>query len=359
MTERFDEPDPELEARLDALFRAEQPRPGFEAELWTRITAGHQAAPEESPLVRVSFRQRLSVWQFGAAAAAVLVVTVAGIGLSRLGGLPGVRTAGTAPSTESAPAGASGQAGFGRLPAPGAAAPRFGADTTATPAGHANPLVPRKTPSTSGVLNVYRWHEPGPAEAASFAGALGATPRQGQPPAGALGVYDLGPNVLEVLAGAPGAGPTFQLAVTRVGLPVAAPTPPSGQDATSRADSFLTSLHLAPTWPHQVSVSAGDRATVVTYQRTFGGAPEVDLDGRPRGLTVTVDMIGVMAVSGDLPLTLETSAYPMAAAPDGAALAYVAVPDGAFGYFEPVWLIGQAGGAVTFQPAISGAYIRP
>lgn len=389
----------ELERRLDAAFASARPRRGFEDELWVRLA---RRAPWWA-LWRHPGRGPLPA--LGAVAAVLLIglatflVPRAQLGQGGAGSSSySSRTSAPAAAPEQNGGGLSGPqkaapvaGGFGALPAPalaraaGQAAGEVSADagTSALPV-----TVTASLPSVPARLPVYRYSQPTSGDRVGFAASLRARP------AGTPNQY-LGSDFSLSLDGAMKGRqePTFQLSGVAGGAPPAG-APPAPSEAERIADDYLDSHKLRPSWPTKVSVETGASSAVVRYQRQFtmaglGSVGQIDDGGSPAGLEVSLDASrSVTAVSGPLPLTLESSSYPSrppAQARDAAArgtaagmagatgagaaklelnqvrLVYIAVADDAYGYFEPAYLFtgtAASGERRVLVPALDASALR-
>ncbi|MGH7776899.1 MAG: hypothetical protein ACREPI_06965 [Candidatus Dormibacterales bacterium] len=311
MTDGRDPQGPEremadMERRLESLFAALAPRPGFDAELRERLRPKGPRARWRAWLASLGTARLAPIL------AAVLVVGLAGLafahGLGQGSGSPSGSSAlksGAAPSQEGPGGGAAETpalpGAFGPLPQSLAGLALKAAEPP-RPGGS----LPAEKPGPG--IVVYRYAEPTAEVAARFAASLGASPA-GPPPAGALGLFK---------------GPGFTLTVY-------------GSDAARG----LPPRFLLQGTPRTVYHPA--------LPNTMPG-PLVDPFGRP--------------VASAFPLQLAAADYarrPAPLAPGGGGkveVAYTAVPDGPVGYLEPVYVVSSASGAVLgLEPAVAGPFL--
>jgi hypothetical protein len=386
----------ELERRVETAFAGTRPRRGFEDELWARLER-RRPSPR-----RWLWRQ--APWPALGAVAAVLLVALGVVLVPQLAatrsGQSGsaVQTSAPAAPAERGAATRPGLAqtadgGFGRLPSPALAIP--GATRPGTSAavdapaydGPAELTVTATLAEVPATLTVYRYSLPTSAELDRFAAGLGAS-RAGT--AGTPTIYlsaDFRLDLVSLTAG--GREPRFVISqIASPGTPAASP----GSPPERIAGDFLGRHGIQPVWPAEVVVqpttAGGDR---VTYQRDFavpglGPAGQVDQLGSRTGLEVEVAAGAVTGASGPLPLPLQTSEYrtrpyeqARAAVPSagsGAAagsnvpkialdqvrLVYMAVNDGAQGYFVPAYLFtGKAPSGQekrVLVPALDASQLR-
>jgi hypothetical protein len=352
-----------VKAAFDAEFDRTRPRPGLRG----RVIANAVATPR---VRRRGFGAWLTPPRLAVAGAAAAVLVVAGVGLrvATQGGptvavkptpTPLVLAFGPVPPANLHPTQGQG-AGGGAAPA---VQPYFG-PATMTWKGQL-PKVPASAP-------LYRFALPTAADADAFAARLGGRllaaggglePRTYRLPGG----YQMNVALEDPVA----AEATFTM--NRDTGPNA--RQPLGEvGARTAADAELARLNLTPSWTLAVSVAAftplGDTVPIynVQYQRVIQvskteTAGEVDGDGNPAGVLVTVDSNGkVLRIAGILRLAEESASYPLRApstvvdsalkAPaiekgpptppavslTSVTLVYITVSSTGVGYLEPAYL---------------------
>jgi hypothetical protein len=334
--------DLELEAlqrQLDDAFSTARPRAAFADDLWLRMQAKRpfwEKLGDAWSGVWTGIREAPAV---PAAAVAVVLVIAIGATLVTLNGRNGIQQtlsqqsgpqfaggAKTSLSTKPGP--------FGRLPTPSLNS--SGARMTSAPPVNGGGAMPADSsgsyyvtapsgnyyfgpaklswsgtlPSALTTIPVYRYAEPGSAEAGTFASSLGASPQGGKTGAGILGTYR-GSGLTVTVNGStvsPAWEPFFYLT----------PDPGAGQLGSEQeiAAAFLSAHSLAPTWTHTVTVNVGDYTSSVHYLREFqtgnsGFAYLVDSLGDRYGLDVVVQIGHVVLASGPMPVKIETADYQM------------------------------------------------
>ena len=356
-----------LQRQLDDAFQTTRPRPAFEDELWLRMQsrrpiwlrireglAGLFEGIKESPAVP-------------AAAVAVGLVVLLGMGVYTLSGRhPGGAStaAGTAKGDGSTFAPLSG--GFERVPRPvfsGAA----GAPQTAPNSHEALAYGGPATLVWAGDLHVgvtalpvYRYSEPTEDEANRFAASVGALP-SGDVAQGGIGVYAGRNFTLVVLSSVaqPPREPYVNVSDQRSAVA-------STADRVAVATAYLAAHHLLPTWPYQSSVNSSGTTVQVSFFRLFDvpglGQPSlVDSAGNRYG--TEVDFAPGTAAAFEkapMPLILEASTYAIISADQAirsmgassspadpsipvvritkAELVYTLVWGGDHGYYEPAYM---------------------
>jgi hypothetical protein len=355
--------DVELQRRLDAAFGGTGPRRGFEDALWARLEA-RSRPPRRGRLLFPRLPQ--AAWPAMGAAAAILVVAIVV--------LPVVLESRHAATSSSAPAVTS--AATGRAAAPGATGtvgwfgllptPTLGGGTATTEAGaipYYGPAVLTVATSLPVVplrLPVFRFallsaHQAATAAKASGGRAMVGTSQPFREPR------------VEIDASQP----------PRDGIP-----PPDARSLAA-AESFLAAHKLAR-WPHLSEVAYSGPLALVRYARQFqvegyGLAVQVDRHGTHAGADVSVRPDGkVTRATVPMALPLQSFGYPARAADQAArdaanatppsataipppqvqltqaSLVYVAVAAGAFGYFEPAFLLtgGFNSGGTQFEKRV-------
>jgi hypothetical protein len=354
--EELEPEDVELQRRLDGAFNRTGPSRGFEDALWATL----EARPRPSRRGRLPLpRLPQAAWPAVGAAAAMLVVAIVVLPLvlqARHSGTsssaPAVTSAATggaaAPGRAAAPEATSAAGWFGLLPTPtlsaggatsttdAAAMPYYGpaALTVAT----SLPVVPLRLP-------VFRFALPSAHQAATVAKASG-----GRAMVGTSQPYRE-PRVEIDASQAPRGG-----------------TPPSDAQSLAAAESFLAARKLAR-WPHLPEVGSSGALALVRYARQFqvegyGPAVQVDQHGAHAGADVSIRPDGkVMQATVPMALPLQSFGYAARALDQAArdavnapppspttippaqvqltqaSLVYIAVAAGAFGYFEPAFLL--------------------
>jgi hypothetical protein len=397
--------DPELdqlERQVSAALAGTRPRRGFQDEVWARLERRRRFS-------RLRGWRLLSWPAASGAVAVVLIGLVAVLAVPRLTGghsggsasfvqtSTGVQQSGAEKSQAGAAAGpqaadGAGDAGFGPLPTPALAGGGQPSQAGAAPGpgrapvpyyGPARLTVSAALPAVPANLPVYRYTQPTSADLDGFAGRLGAS-RAGA--AGTPTVYRSAAFRLDLSPASSGREPTYTLsAITGAA---------SGSDARKLSDQFLAAHNLSPSWPVDVQVTNADGKTVL-YQRQFpvsgtGGAGQLDQLGGPAGTKVQVSGGTVSRVEGPLPLPLDGGSYRSRTAQQASQdvlgvsparsdehsgvpqitlnrvrLAYMAVSDGSYGYYVPVYLFTGtvASGQVTLEkrvvvPAIDPSQLR-
>ena len=308
----------EIEARLRGAYAELEPRPGFRAELRSRLRPRGWSAVNWAAL--------------GSVAAVVLAVAGIGVLVSRPqpggGGAPS--TSNLAPYRPAMGQGAAGSAAkfaaavpFGALPYPPGTAPlpvRSGASADVVQAQEGVFAAPPRAAypplgaPPSGT--VYGWVSPAPAD---FAAALRLRLPAGWSVAVQASTYDLSS------AGSAAAG-----------CPVADPSGP--------AVAFLRQQGLLP--PAYRLLVLG---RFVRVEEVLNGTPVVN-----EATDVGVECGVVTSASGPIPHAVTAAPYQLRESPAGAQLAFVQVDGSGFGYFEPVYVAGD--GSVT--PALLDRDLR-
>jgi hypothetical protein len=309
-----------LQRRLDDAFQTTRPRAGFEDELWSQMQARRPLWSRVSEFFTGlvgSIREAPTV---PAAAVAVVLVVVLGIGIIARSGVH-FGGGGASNASSLAPAEAalgSRYAGtFGRLPVPAAAA-------TNAPPKVANPSYnatggSADTGGYAGAVNlewagqftvsltnapVYRYFEPTPADADQFATSIGAS-RQSGSYAGngfVLGVFGTSPALLRE--------PSYGITPDRSKLPAPGPT------AVDTANAFLAAHGLVPMWPYTVTTTQVADVVRVFYLRQFdlpggGHAYLVDPTGERYGIQVDLRNGQPLQAMGPMLLYLDVAVYPI------------------------------------------------
>jgi hypothetical protein len=337
-----------LQRQLDDAFETTRPRRGFDDELWLRLQARRPLWTRLQDGLAGLVAGLREVPAVPAAAVAVVLIVVIGVGVVSLSGLHfgggGAATsssqylgsrpgAGALPQDQTA-------GSFGRLAAPVlmSTAPSpvdFGPAKNANdqPLAHAAALYPvylgPAILTWAGKLNVsvtqapvFRYQEPSVTIANNFAAQLGAV-TAASAGSGYLGTYSGQGFTVSVRASsdAPLGEPFFVL------IPTGAAQPASTGPQIDTANAFLAAHNLARTWPPTQIVNAGDQVRV-SYPRQFvipgqGIAFMVDGAGERYGLAVDLKAGQPVRATGPLPLSLDTSNYPIISADQaiGAALA--------------------------------------
>ena len=323
-----DQEDLELEAlqrQLDDAFATTRPRRGFEDELWLRMQARRPFASRIRDAVAAalaSFREAPAV---PIGAVAVLLVVVIGTGVLLNSGI-GRGTHGTYSQAEApGPGLALSDGAYGRLPQP---ALHPGVVDTGVPSSASygqqvpEPLPPAnlyfgpatlrwtgQLPLATPQALVYRYAEPSAADADQFSASLGARPTNSKS-AGFLGMYSGADFTIAVRASVTQLplGPTYVLKPS---------SPATGAgDAQAVATAYLERLSLVPQWPDSVTIRPQGDLSRVQYVRAFdtvsnGLAYVVDWVGERYGIEVDVSHGQVLQVTGPMPLSLDSAAYPL------------------------------------------------
>ena len=314
--------DLELEAlqrRLDDAFATTRPRRDFEDELWLRMQARRPATArlrDALAAVLAGFREAPAI---PLGAVALLLIVAVGIGVLATGGLHFNQTPTSGAFSQAAPADL-GAGQFGRLPTPElhpGAVDRVPSALTAAPRAPASnvffgPANLRWTGTLQPVppAPVYRYSEPGAADADQFAASLGASPTGTRPP-GLIGTYSAQDFMLTVGGTAPQlpSAPYYTLTPTSIfGGP--------GRDPQIVAIDYLDRYSLAPTSPSQPEVLQTQNSTRVLFPRSFSlqtpsGAAFllVDWNGDHSGIEVDLQDGQVKTVAGPLPVSLDSANY--------------------------------------------------
>jgi hypothetical protein len=334
-----------LQRQLDDAFETTRPRRGFEDELWLRMQTRRPLWARIQDGLAGLFQAIREAPAVPAAAVAGLLVVAIAVGIVRLGALGG---GGGTPTSGSQAGSAYGpaaqpyrpQTAFGPLPPP--AAPRSaGAETGhRVPADYPGGVTLRWTGQLNlGITSapVFRYFEPASATADQLATSLGVASIS--PAAGDIGTY-AGTNLQLQVRGtiqSPPLEPFFYL------VPSGTPPATSSAAPTDIATSYLAALSLAPAWPYTVATDAVADVTRVRFLRQFdvpsyGPAHVVDGNGDKYGIDVDVKGGRPVAVSGPLPLGLDSANYPIISA--GAAVSMALSSE-----------VGQAGAAV--EPTVN------
>ncbi|HEV2033015.1 MAG TPA: hypothetical protein VGU71_02265 [Candidatus Dormibacteraeota bacterium] len=344
-----------LQRRLDDAFETTRPRRGFDDELWLRLQARRPLWTRLQDGLGGLVAGLREVPAVPAAAVAVVLVVVIGVGVVSLSGLHlgsgGSTTSssqylGQHPGAAALPQ-AQAPESFGLLPAPSLTAtsssPVDSAPSkNATDQGQAHATSPYPVylgPAIltwSGQLNikvtqapVFRYQEPTAAFANDFAAQLGAVPAASAS-AGVLGTYSGQGFTLSVRSSsaAPPGEPFFVLVPTG-----SVQSSPIGS-ATGIASAFLIVHNLLPSWTYEVvNVTAGDQVRV-HYLRQFlvqgvsgqSVAYVVDGIGERYGLAVDLKAGQPVRAAGPLPLSLDTSNYPIISADQAVRAALTSTP---------------------------------
>jgi hypothetical protein len=211
---------------------------------------------------------------------------------------------------------------------------------------------------------VFRYAEPSFAQANRFAAALQATPEGDTTATGRSWSYGNNREDFRIVVvhtvDAHGTSPTY-LIFPAPDTPVAA----ASAGPLSRAVSFLGAHGLLPDWPYTVVMQTGASQSAAGFEHSFqvpgyGPAYFVDQNGARGGLLVSFDSDRLLEVAGMFPLTLRAHDYGILS-PDAAysaaygaprsvppgsptvelthvELAYIVVPAGNFGFYEPAYL---------------------
>jgi hypothetical protein len=333
--------DVELEAlqrQLDDAFSTVRPRAEFSDDLWLRMQAKRpfwEKVSDAWSALWTGFRAAPSV---PAAAVAVVIVIAIGATLVTLNGRNGLQQSTSQQSSAKYAAGgsqalSSAPGPFGRLPTPSLSS--SGARMTPAPPANGGGSMPGESsgsyyftgpsgnfyfgpanltwsgtlPSAPATSPVYRYMEPGSAEAGTFAAGLGAaSPQDGKTGAGILGTYR--GNALTVTVHgstlSPAQEPFFYL------TPDAGAGQAGGEQEIAAA--FLSAHGLAPTWTNTVTLNIGDYTSTVHYLHQFqagnsGFAYLVDSLGERYGLDVVVQNGRVVLAAGPVPVKIETADY--------------------------------------------------
>jgi hypothetical protein len=378
LSERDD--DLELEAlqrRLDDAFETTRPRRGFEDDLWTRM----QARRPFGARLRDGFAALLGtireVPAVPAATVAVVLVLAVGLGVLTLGGgLHFGNQSTTSASLANPAAGSADRAAglFGPLPPvafyAGTPAPAYvngqpvtqgSAPTVNLYLGPANLVWTGQLPASIGLAPVYRFQNPGSADADKFAASLGAASAKSTNPAAAdLGYYQGQAFTLVVSAGssAPPREPRFLLTPTGTGA--------SSGDPQSIATAFLAAHSLAPTWPNTISVVNEAGRIRVELLREFplgdgSTAYLISFLGEREGIDVVIENGQVVNADGPVPLSLDTATYRTISAPRAAQLALADSGSGSpaltpkptvnLDQVELVYALAVSGGSGYYEPA--------
>ena len=302
-----------VKAAFDAEFDRARPRPGLRG----RVIANAVATPR---VRRRGFGAWLTPPRLAAVGAAAAVLVVAGIGL-RVVTQRGPITAQQSPTPLAL--------AFGPLP-PASLHPTQGLGAGGGTAPAVQPYFGPATMTWSGQLPkvpasapVYRFALPTAADADAFAARLGGRlvvagtgldPRTYRLPGG----YQM-----DVALEDPVAGEAVFIMNRDMGPNAQRPLGEAG--ARAAADAELARLNLTPSWTFAVSVAPfiqfGETVPLydVQYQRLIQvskteTAGEVDGDGKPSGVLVTVDSNGkVLRVAGLLRLAEQSATYPLRA----------------------------------------------
>ena len=340
--ELSDQEDVELEAlqrQLEDAFATTRPRRGFEDELWLRMQARRPFTARIREAVAgalAGFREAPAV---PLGAVAVLLVVVIGTGVllnSGLGGTHGAYSTAEAP----APGLALADGAYGRLPQP---ALHPGVVDTGVPNSASNgqqvplalapsnlyfgPATLRWTgqlPLATPRALVYRYAEPSAADADQFTASLGARPTNAKA-AGFLGTYSGADFTIAVRSSVPQLplGPTYVLNPS---------SPASGAgDAQAVATAYLERLSLVPQWPDSVAVRPQGDVSRVLYVRAFdtvsnGQAYVVDWLGERYGIEADVSHGQVVQVTGPMPVSLDSAAYPLITSDEAVRRALTSAP---------------------------------
>ncbi len=400
------EPEEELEIQalqrqLDDAFETTRPRPAFEDELWLKMQSTRPAPRRVRDAISGFFQGVRAVPGVPAAAVAVLLMVVIGVGVVTLSGI-GPHYGGGA-STASNYNGAEPNqltAGtFGRLPTPVfSSGSRTSTAPTAAGAGQADFAAAQLT--WTGKLDlaiysapVFRYSEPTTDEADQFASALGAVLRER--PSGFLGMYSASDYTLKVrgTVQSPPASPAYFIFAAGTMPPVEA----AGATPQDLADIFLAEHSLAPQWRYMASIDSSGDPVKVRYERQFdapgyGAAYLVDFNGNRYGLEVDLSANRPVVASGLLPTNLDQANYRIVTADeairsalassvavpapsghavpaiqlDHAELVYVLVPAGDHSFYEPAFLFtgqyqqnGQALTKSVLVPAVDPSQRTP
>lgn len=314
--------DLELEAlqrRLDDAFATTRPRRDFEDELWLRMQARRPATARLRDALAglmAGFREAPAI---PLGAVALLLIVAVGIGVLATGGLHFNQSSTSGAFSQAAPADlAAGQ--FGRLPTPAlhptSNAPVPSALTAGPEAPASNLFFGPTNLRWTGTLQpvppapVYRYSEPGAADADQFAASLGASPTNTKS-LGLVGTYSAQDFTLTVGGTEPQLprAPYYALTPT---TPFGGP----GRDPETVAIDYLDRYSLAPTSPSPPEVRQTPNSTRVLFPRSFSlptpsGAVFllVDWNGDHSGIEVDLQNGQVKTVAGPLPLSLDSASY--------------------------------------------------
>jgi hypothetical protein len=255
------------------------------------------------------------------------------------------------------------QTAFGPLPAP--AVPRLTGPETGV--GQQTDYPGAVNLTWTGQLNlsitsapVFRYFEPAAATADQLATSLGVA--SVAPTGGDLGTYASPALYLQVRGTiqSPPLEPFFYL--------VPAETPTAGASAAPAdiANSYLSTLSLAPAWPYTVATETAGGVTKVRYLRQFdvpsyGPAYVVDGSGQKYGIEVDVKAGKPVGVTGPLTLGLDSANYPIISAGRAISLALssavaqagpAAEPTVNLNKAELVYVLVVAGDHSFYEPAI-------
>jgi hypothetical protein len=319
-----DDEDLELQAlqrRLDDAFQTTRPRAGFEDELWSMMQARRPLWSRVSDFFSglvASIREAPAV---PAAAVAVVLVVVLGIGIIARSGVHFGGAGGESTTSGAAPAqaalGSRYAETFGRLPVPAAVAtsapPKLAnpSDTGAGPAyanAYTGPVnLVWAGQFTVNVTNapVYRYFEPAPAEVDQFATSTGASRQSGSSYAG-------NGFVLAVSGTNPVSGREPSYAIT----PDRSKLPAPGLTAVDTTNAFLAAHGLVPMWPYTVTTTQVADVVRVLYLRQFdmpdgGHAYLVDPTGERYGIEVDLRNGQPLQAFGPMLLYLDVAVYPV------------------------------------------------
>lgn len=324
-----DDEDLELQAlqrRLDDAFQTTRPRAGFEDELWSKMQARRPIWSRAAELVSGFIASIRGAPAVPAAAVAVVLVVVLGIGIiarsgAHLGAGGASTTSGEAPAQAALGSRTAGT--FGRLPVPAAAAmntpPKVANPSNDTGGGsaYANAYAGPVNLEWAGQFTVsltnapvYRYFEPSAADANQFASSIGGS-RQASGPV-VLGDYAGNGFVLAVTGSSPALvrEPSYAITPDRSKLPAPGPTP------VDTANAFLAAHGLAPMWPYTVTTATAADVVRVLYLRQFdlpggGHAYLVDRAGERYGIEVDLRNGQPLQASGPMPLYLDVAVYPI------------------------------------------------
>ncbi len=371
------EPEEELEIQalqrqLDDAFETTRPRPAFEDELWLRMQSSRPAPWRVRDAISGFFQGVRAVPGVPAAAVALLLMVVIGVGVVTLSGVgPHGGGASTASNYNGAEPNQLTAGTFGRLPTPVfSSGSRTSTAPSAAGPGQADFATAQLT--WTGTLDlaiysapVFRYREPTTDEADQFASALGAVLRER--PSGFLGMYSASDYTLKVrgTVQSPPASPAYFIFAAATMPPVEA----AGATPQDLADIFLAQHSLAPQWRYMVSIDSSGDPVKVRYERQFdapgyGAAYLVDFNGNRYGLEVDLSANRPVVASGLLPTNLDQANYKIVTADEAirsalassvavpapsnhavpaiqlnhAELVYVLVPAGDHSFYEPAFL---------------------
>ncbi len=365
-----EEEDLELQAlqrQLDDAFQTTRPRPSFEDELWLRM----QSRRPIWTRVRESFAGLIGglreepALPSAAVAIGLIVILVGGVvtmGQLHLGG-------GSATSSSVQDGGAKfGPASpeYGALPPVPTVA---GSGATSADAVGRSPLYPDPVVLTwagqlsvvASSLPVFRYQEPTPADADTFAVSVGASPSSHVAPGG-LGMYTGKSFTLVVngTAAQPAREPSYEISELK------SPPGAAGGDPVAVASAYLAAHRLTPTWPYQTDVQRSATTVQVRFLRSLdlqadGQAPLVNSVGDRYGIEVDIPTSSPGAfASGPLPVKLDSAMYPIISADQAvrSALASSAPSNGAtvrpavkLTTAELVYTVVWAGDHSFYEPA--------